>query len=235
MAANRILHEFYGFLNFVNSGFKYNLQVFPDTLTASALLFTLLFQSPPLGALSGSILLLQCVHPIFARFLSSVIGGTVQAEGGTCTGHFPGISYERLIGMSSRKSFGALDSANWPSYYSSFIGFLIGYTGSLPLLYQKELAASPKRHAATILGLVVLSIITLLCVAYRVLSGCESAVSSFVGIVSGIFFGLLCIGFLAWVSDRRITNILSLPLIRERAADGKPIYVCERPIYGKKE
>jgi len=32
----------------------------------------------------------------------------------------------------------------------------------------------------------------------------------------------------AWISERRMTNILGLPLIRGKAPDGKPIYVCER-------
>ena len=51
MAANKILEEFYAFVNFARDGFKYNLQVFPDTITAASLLFSLLFQSPPLAAL----------------------------------------------------------------------------------------------------------------------------------------------------------------------------------------
>lgn len=219
-------------MDFVNSGFKYNLQVFPDTITASALLFTLLFQSPPLAALSGSIVLLQFLHPVYAQFLTSVLGEAidVKSDGLRCSGHFPGISYERLIGASSQKSFGSLDYANYPSYYTTFMGFLVGYTGVLPWIYQKELTASPKRYAATVLGLVVLSILTAICIAYRILSGCESTFSALLGIGSGIVMGLFFVGFLAWVSERRITNILSLPLIRERAVDGKPIYVCERKV-----
>jgi hypothetical protein len=51
-----------------------------------------------------------------------------------------------------------------------------------------------------------------------------------IGLVGGAFFGLFCVGFLSYISDRRLTNILSFPLIRNRAADGKPIYVCEKMI-----
>ena len=110
----------------------------------------------------------------------------------------------------------------------TILKFLISYIGVLPWIYYKELAASPKRYAATILGLVVLSIITVICVAYRSLSGCESLFSIFAGLMGGSIIGFVFVGFLAWISDRRITNILSLPLLRERATDGKPIYVCER-------
>jgi hypothetical protein len=55
-------------------------------------------------------------------------------------------------------------------------------------------------------------------------------VSLTVGILAGGLFGLFSVGFLAYISDRRLTNILSVPLIRNRAADGKPIYVCEKAI-----
>jgi hypothetical protein len=55
-------------------------------------------------------------------------------------------------------------------------------------------------------------------------------VSLTVGILAGGLFGLFSVGFLAYISDRRLTNILSFPLIRNRAADGKPIYVCEKAI-----
>lgn len=228
MAANKILDEFRSFVNFANDGFKYNLQVFPDTITAAALLFTLLFQSAPLGALSGSMILLNFIHPVIANFLGEVMGDTLGIDDAArCTGHFPGVSFERLIGASSGSSFGKLQ-AGWPSYYSTFLGFLGAYVASLPVIYQKELAASPRRQAATATGLVVLALVIAICVAYRIFSGCDSAFGTAAGLFSGAVVGIIIVTFLAWISDRRITNILSFPLIRNRAADGKPIYVCER-------
>jgi hypothetical protein len=227
MAANKILDEFRSFVAFANDGFKYNLQVFPDTITAAALLFTLLFQSAPLGALSGSMLLLNFIHPVMANFLSQVMDGTLGIDDSArCTGHFPGVSFERLIGASSG-SFGKLQ-AGWPSYYSTFLGFLGAYVGALPVLYHKELSASPRRQAATTTGLVVLGLVLAICIAYRIFSGCDTMFGTFIGLLSGGIIGLALVLFLAWISDRRITNILSFPLIRSRATDGKPIYVCER-------
>jgi hypothetical protein len=228
MAANKILKDFGSFVNFANDGFKYNLQVFPDTITASAMLFTLLFQSAPLAALSGSMILLSFIHPVFAKFLSSFVGDTLDVDDSArCTGRFPGVSFERLIGMSTSSSFGSLEAA-WPSYYSTFLGFLGGYIGALPVIYQKELAASPRRQAATTTGLVVLALVIVICAAYRVYSGCDSMSGIFFGLLGGLVIGLALVVFLAWISDRRVTNILSFPLIRSKAADGKPIYVCER-------
>ena len=228
MAANKILDSVRSFVNFANDGFKYNLQVFPDTITAAALLFTLLFQSAPLGALGGSMVLLNFIHPVLSGFLSEFVGGTLGIDDAArCTGHFPGVSFERLIGASSGSSFGRLQ-AGWPSYYSTFLGFLGAYVAALPVLYRRELAASPRRQAATTTGLVVLGLVLTICAAYRVFSGCDTAFGTFVGLVAGGIIGLSLVLFLAWISDRRITNILSFPLIRSKTADGKPIYVCER-------
>lgn len=228
MAANKILNELKAFTNFAQTGFKYNLQTFPDTISAAAFLFTLLFQSPPLAALTGSIVLLNFIHPVFASFMGDVLGGA-GSTGPACSGRFdPGISFERLTDMSSSKTFGKPESDTWPSYYATFLGFLTAYIGVMPVMYRKELDASPIRRASTTMGLVILGIVVLIACIYRWLSGCDSAGGLAVGLGAGLAIGLAMVLFLAWISDRRLTNILAFPLIRESAPDGKPIYVCER-------
>lgn len=230
MAANKILQEFYSFLNFTNDGFKYNLQVFPDTLTAAALLFALLFQSPPLAAFGGSIVLLNVLHPPLARFITAFVSGTKDAPSiAQCSGQFPGLSYERLIGAASSKSFGELADTNFPSYYTTFLGFIAAYLGMLPFIYSTELKSSPKRKTSTTLGLVILGIVVLTSLIYRIMSSCDSVFNASVGLISGALLGAFIVGFIAFISERRLTNILALPLIRDKSVDGKPIYVCERP------
>lgn len=230
MAANKILEEVTAFTDFVSVGFKYNLQVFPDTITSAALLFSLLFQSPPLAALGGSMILLNFIHPLLSDFLTKVVSDTLgpEIDPSLCSGHFPGISYDRLLRMSSERTFGSLSRNGWPSYYTVFIGFLAGWISVLPFIYSKEIEASPKRKAASILGLVVLAIVLLIALIFRISSGCDSLFGSLIGIACGGFIGFLMVSFLSWISDRRITNMLGFPLIRGRVPDGKPIYVCEK-------
>lgn len=230
MAANRILDELKAFSYFLTTGFKYNVQVFPDTITAAALLFSLLFQSPPLAALGGSLVLLNFIHPLLADFMTRVVNNTLgpEIDPSLCSGHFPGISYERLWSMSSEKTFGALQNSAWPSFYTTFLGFLVGWIGVLPFIYSKEIEASPKRQTASILGLVVLSIVLGLGIVFRVASGCDTFFGTLIGLLAGGLVGFVLVSFLAWISDRRITNMLGFPLIRDRAPDGKPIYVCQR-------
>jgi hypothetical protein len=218
---------------FAADGFKYNLQTFPDTISAAAFLFTILFQSPPLGALTGSILALNVTAPMLQKFLSGFIGDSAVVNNEAdrrCSGHFPGVSFERILQLSDTKSFSDLDHNGVPSYYSLFLGFLTVYVGALPIIYSKEISYSPRRKASTTYGIVILALVVLMCILFRLMSTCENMVSLTVGILAGGLFGLFSVGFLAYISDRRLTNILSFPLIRNRAADGKPIYVCEKAI-----
>lgn len=230
MAALAITEKFRAFIDFIGTGFKYNVQVLPDTVTAAALLFALLFQSPPLATLGGSFILLNFLHPSLAGFLSQVVSRTLgePTDPSVCSGYFPGISYERLLSMSSERTFGALNSAAFPSWYSVFLGFFMAWIGALPLIYYKEIAASPKRAAASTSGLVAAALIVGLGISFRLLSGCDTWMGVAVGVGAGAFLGGMLVVALAWLSDRRLTNVLGFPLIRDRAADGKPIYVCER-------
>jgi len=233
MAEKKVLDSVTALFTFATDGFKYNLETFPDTISAAAFLFTILFQSPPLAALTGSILALNVISPVLQKFLSSFIGDSAIVNNEAdrrCSGHFPGVSFERILQLSNTKSFSDLDHNGVPSYYALFLGFLTAYVGALPIIYSKEISYSPKRQASTTTGLVILGVVVLLCGIHRLISTCENAVSLLVGIIAGALVGLFCVGFLSYISDRRLTNILSFPLIRNRASDGKPIYVCEKAL-----
>jgi hypothetical protein len=228
--AHRILTEFQRFIDFSVTGFKYNLQVLPDTITAGSLLFALLFQSPPLATLGAGFIFLNFLHPTLAefttRFVSNTLGPEVDPQ--LCSGQFPGISYDRLLTMSSERTFGALNRTGWPSFYSVFLGYLVGWIGMIPGLYAQEIEASPRRKGATTLGLVVLGLVVAIAAIFRIQSGCDTFFGVFIGLLVGLFVGGLLFWAVAYISERRMTNILGLPLIRGKSGDGKPIYVCER-------
>jgi hypothetical protein len=82
--------------------------------------------------------------------------------------------------------------------------------------------------ASVVTGSIVLIVTVILGIVYRVMSGCDNGFGIAVGIVAGFIMGAGIMAFLAWISDRRITNILNFPLIRGKAEDGRPIYVCDR-------
>jgi hypothetical protein len=209
----------------LSNSFKYNLQVLPDTLMAAALLFSLLFQSAALATLFLCLILHAGLHTLFSGFLGRTIPGLRRPSAtGQCTGMFPGSLYTRAATMAN----GEYDMTNsgWPSYYASFMGFLIAYLGSLTFVYSKELKASPQRRTATQNGLVVAGIVLAMCVVYRLSTGCDDAVGILAGMAVGGVLGATFVGVLAYASDRTLTNVLSLPLITSTAVDGRPLYVC---------
>lgn len=226
--AQRIFTEATAFMNFAYDGFKYNLQVLPDVLTASSMLFALLFQSPPMAVLAVSMASLNVIHGAFSSFLGRILPNTISPPSDVerCSGRFPGVSYTQLLGLGS---FGAQGENAWPSYYATFIGFLAGWVGTLPTIYAQELEASPYRTAAVSGGLVFLGVLCVMVMMYRIMSGCEGFAATAIGLLMGFVIGLGLVLFAAWATERRGTNILGMPLLRSRAADGKPIYVCDRP------
>ena len=131
--------------------------------------------------------------------------------------------------MRATTGFQALSYTGWPSYYSTFAGFLLSYLGTMPLMYQNELNASPKRKASMILGYIVIVLVLLTLIVYRLMTDCDTMFGVFTGVLVGATIGFLMVLLLSYLSDRRLTNLLGLPLMRDKAADGKPIYVCERP------
>lgn len=231
MSATKILDEMSSLVNFATEGFKYNLQVLPDVITASSLLFALLFQSPPMAVFSVATMVMGLIHTGVAKGFASVFPNMMSTPGTSdrCAGTFPGVSYGRLFGMSQSSAFGKLSDASWPSYYTTFMGFLAGWIGALPTIYAQELSISPKKSVAATGGLVTLGILLLVVMVYRISSACDTFISTSVGLITGFTIGLLLVFTTAYLSDRRATNMLALPLIRNKAEDGKPIYVCERP------
>lgn len=204
--------------------FKYNLQVLPDTLLAATLIFALLFQSAPLATLGVGLILNAALHPLFAGFLARNISGlAAPADGdGRCSGRFPGLSFTGAGAFSGSN----IDRNAWPSYYTTFIGFFLTYIISLKVIYKEELEASPNRNTSTTTGIVIAAFLLLLVIAFRYSTGCDEEAGLGVGILFGTVLGGAYVMLMSRLSDRTLTNILALPLFKNVAVDGKPIYVC---------
>lgn len=212
-------------VNQVSAVFKYNIQILPDTLFAATLLFALLFQSAPLATLGVGLILNAGIHPLIAGFMSRNISGLAQPVGSNqCTGRFPGLSFTGAAAFANGNN--DINRAGWPSYYSSFIGFFLTYIASLTVIYREELKASPTRKTATTTGLVVTILVLILVCIFRIASGCDDVLGLLVGLVMGGILALAYVTLMANASDRTLTNMLALPLFKNVAVDGKPIYIC---------
>lgn len=202
----------------------YTLQVFPDSILLGTLVYALILQSPQLTALGLSLLSVSFFHPLTASFFRQIVPESLRVADNTGreSGRYPGLSYERAqLGL-----FGSLTETEWPSYYSMFIGTLVGYIVFLPTLYEKELEASKIRSKSVYFGIGFLLIIATMLLLYRYIANIESILSIGVGSFSGIVLGAILMGIVSVFTQRRGTNLLNFPLIGDSLTAKKPIYVC---------
>jgi len=231
MSAPKIIVERFSALSeFTAKGFLYNLNYLPDTILGGIVLFALLLQSAPLGLLGLSLFSLEFVHAGLASGLSEAIPGVKEAskDVARCSGHFPGISYERatatLLGEGTLRTL----SVGFPSYYMMFFGALFGYMLAMANTYAPELEGMPQKRAAIYAGVIIMGLLSVLFLVYRMVSSCDTLISVLIGSVVGLAYGYGIEMLIATLSGRTQTNLMNVPLIRDRTADGKPIYVCKK-------
>jgi hypothetical protein len=187
-------------------------------------------QSAPLVFLGILLIALEFVHAGSQSFLSEIIPGAYQATSDVdrCSGHFPGLSFERLILMGMKTGTLKSLSVGFPSYYMMFMGALFGYIYGASQTYENELKGFTQKRVAVYSGIFIMGLLSLMFVVFRITSGCDTLFSVGVGSFIGIAYGYLLEKLLAYISDRKLTNLMNIPLIRNRAEDGKPIYVCKK-------
>ena len=204
--------------------FKYNLQIAPDIFLTTICLFALLLQSPAFTALGGSLLTLTLVQTLLGRAFREIIPDTWKAPNQLdSTGMFPGMLPERisLLGTDPKEGYSI------PSYYTMFVGFLLGWMGPLQSVYAQELSSSPQRALASILSLSFLCLFSVIALLYRFLASQDTFFGIVVGVVSGGLLGAGIMYMISYLTARRATNIYNLPLIGNVDSASKPIYMCK--------
>jgi len=225
-----IVERFSALSEFTGKAFLYNLNYLPDTILGGIVLFALLLQSAPLGLLGLSLFSLEFVHAGLASGLAEAIPGVREAskDVARCSGHFPGISYERatatLLGEGTLRTL----SVGFPSYYMMFFGALFGYMLAMANTYEAELEGMPQKRAAVYAGVIIMGLLSVLFLFYRIVTACDTLASVLIGAVAGLAYGYGIETLIAALSGRTQTNLMNVPLIRDRTADGKPIYVCKK-------
>jgi hypothetical protein len=81
----------------------------------------------------------------------------------------------------------------------------------------------------TLIGLGVLTaVLVIITLIFRIGSGCESLLGAFGGLILGSLVGYLVAIVLGYITDRRITNLWGIPLLRDRINAGSAVYVCPK-------
>lgn len=228
--AKLIIERLTALSSFTGNAVLFNLNYLPDTILGGIVLFALLLQSGPLAILGLSLFSLEFLHAGVSAILVNAIPGLKSATNDVarCSGHFPGISYERVISTLSQTGSLKNLSVNFPSYFMMFFGTLFGYIWAMSDTYKRELESLPQKRAGVYAGIVLMGLLTFLFFVNRNLSGCDSFLSTLVGLLLGLLYGYGIENVVATLSGRSLTNLMNTPLITDRSVDGKPIYVCKK-------
>jgi len=208
------------FLSPIIEGFKSTLDIVPDTLLVSVCLFALLLQSPSFVAFGLSLLSVNLLHPLVANFLREVIPSS-WALTTRSTGKFPGVSVERIA-----LNRNTTTKADVPSYYTMFIGTVLGWMLPLPLFYKSELDISPNRSLAAIVSVCFLILFSAILLLYRFLASHDTVFGILLGVGLGSLVGLSLFTGLYYGTQRRATNLYNFPLLSTTYGGKDPIYVC---------
>ena len=208
-----------GLTNVIIKGFKSNLELFPDLFLSTVCIYALILQYPPFIALAISLLSVQLVQPLLGGIFREILPGTWAAprrqEG---TGLFPGLSLERPTSP----------GVGIPSYYTMFVGTLLGWIVPLMFLYPQELSFSPQRSLAYYISLGFAGFIGLIAILYRWLASQDTLLGIILGLGLGGLLGSTLVWLLSILTQRRATNLYNFPLITTSYGTTKPIYVCEK-------
>jgi len=118
-------------------------------------------------------------------------------------------------------------SANSPSYGMFLVSFATTYLATSLYMLKDELdvldLSNAKQYYISISLLVLLSIVYLM---IRLTNECETSGSAISGLFFGSLIGALLVNLNVQLFGKDSINFLGIPLLRNRTADGKPIYIC---------
>jgi hypothetical protein len=214
------------YTDYLMAAIIYNIQILPDTVMCGLIILAVVLANPTVITLAGGTALAQLLTSAVGRLVmkyqpeSTVLSSSMSS----CQTSIIGKTWERLLRGTRDSSL--LYNPLAPSIFQATIGFLVGWGAALQQLYKEEINAGVLNRKTSIgLGIVAL-LVAVLSVIFRVSSGCESITAAIAGLLFGGalgYFGAITIGY---ATDRRLTNIYGIPLLRDRINNGSAVYIC---------
>jgi hypothetical protein len=224
------------FLQYLSAAIQHNMQMLPESIVCGLVILSIALANPTLFALAAGTVGVQAFTGGVGRIMMNFQPESAVLMSATdpCRRTYLGMSWESLLSGVVKPE--QLWHPAAPSVYSATVAFITGYGLALQLIYKEEINAGMLNATwMTIFG-VIAAFILLLVIVFRSASGmifrsgpsCESLVSVLGGVFLGLLIGFLGTVSLAYMTDRKATNIWGIPLLRDRINAGAPVYVCEQ-------
>lgn len=216
----------YAWKTFLKPNITEQIRILPDSLVFGSLLVALLTQS--FSTIVFALTLLETgligkgLQSLF-QYLDIVHTSPAAASNAPmCLSSYYTPTLETLMSFGKSEIPGGV-----PSFPIYFLATASAYVVGSMIQQKKELEALGKSYSARFYMAILTTMLLLLAVcAYRMALGCDTFGIVFLSLVIGFIIGGLLLFQNTSLFGRDSTNLLGIPLLRERTRDGKPLYVC---------
>ncbi len=215
------------YTDYVAGAILHNLQILPETLMCGLVILAVLLANPAVVLFAGGAASTQLLVSAMGRLVMNFQPeqAVVSTSADSCRAGFIGKTWDRL--MRGSRDPELLWHPLAPSVYMATIAFFAGWGYALRQLYKDEINAGVL-SGSTMSAVTILSLLrVVLALVFRVYSGCDTLMGAVSGLALGLAFGYFGAIALGYATDRRMTNIWGIPLLRDRINDGAPVYVCD--------
>lgn len=216
----------YAYDNYLKATFHEGIRLLPDSVIMGAFLLALLTQSYSMSIFAASLIEASLLGLGIRNLFTSIDllhMAPMQTENREkCVSGYFTPTIETLLGFGP----GTITSA-FPSFPVFILTTASSYVVGTMMDQKDELEAlgtyySSRFYIAMFAVFFFLSVLT----TYRLSYGCENAGVLVASVLLGILVGAGLVFQNIRLLGRDSTNLVSIPLLRERTKDGKPLYVC---------
>jgi hypothetical protein len=197
----------------------------PDALFLGTGLLALITQSFPLAVYTLAMAEFGILHQVLSGFVGMLQDNTGKSANDICT---PGLPSPIQISPVGR----LLAQSAFPSGVIFFMTAAIIYSLSSIQNFKQELDELGNKESewktriplSYTFGLLFIFAFVL----YRIINDCDGILAGFGSVLFGALAGFIVYILHVYLFGRDSVNFLGIPLLADRAANGKPLYVCAK-------
>jgi len=212
--------------DYVAAAVIYNLQILPESILCGLIVLAIVLANGTVAVLAAEVGVAQLLASTVGYLLMkySPDAATVSSTMDSCKRGYVGRIWDRLQRGTANAE--QLWHPKAPSAYQSTIGVLAGYGFALQQIYSEEINAGIVSKSMMFTVAIIIGLLMLLSIIFRVASGCETIIGAVGGLALGLIAGYFGTVALGYATNRRMTNIWGIPLLRDRINNGSAVYVC---------
>lgn len=215
------------YTDYIAAAIMYNLQILPESILCGLIILSVILANPAVVTVTAGTAAAQLLASTSSRIIMKFApaSAVVTSSMDTCNSGYIGKAWNRLL----RGTPDLLWHPYAPSVYQTTVGFLAGWGWGSQQLYKEEIAAGAMNGSVMLSFAVLAAILVAISVIFRISTGCETVAGALAGAVFGIvlgYFGSIVVGYM---SNKRLTNVWGIPLLRDRINNGSPLYICPTP------